>query len=418
MAARPLTLSHSYLATVRGTHELHCLIAEGKADSPEADEIRDASDGPWEALSETERDRVRWVAEDLYSLYEEPPATQEMTREAQGGLNEAYEARERGEWDRSLELLRAWRAYIDPFLVSYLRGTIWLEAGDPATAALFFQHAHKLSPENGSYQAMYLYALNIADPLAAFKEAQKILHSYKSYSPIAYVRAVDIHFMAARVLSDTDGNRVFLSLEPILKEALHIAQSEPKKIDRSTVVTALSLLGFGSEFLNRFQEAVDYYSLALELDPNNDAILVARGMLLYGASPLGIADLERAIQLGSPLIWPYAMLAHHALKTHRYKDCMKLCEIALEKVGSPAVKSEIHEWEGAAQAALEFSPGSFELAFEQAVRTDATNDRAKRNLKKVKRAPRKPPPDYWEVRSEEAVRKSVMAERRSAMAGT
>src|SRR5260370_22030810 len=156
MVARPLTLSPRYLATVRGTQGLHRLIAEGKEDSPEAEAIRDASDGPWETLSETERDSARWVAEDLYSLYEQPPTKQEMTREAQAGLNEAYEARERGEWDRSLELLRTWRAYIDPFLVSYLRGTIWLEAGDPATAALFFQHAHKLNSENSSYLAMYL----------------------------------------------------------------------------------------------------------------------------------------------------------------------------------------------------------------------------------------------------------------------
>src|SRR5437764_5260556 len=66
MVARPLTLSPSYLATVRGTHELHRLIAEGKEDSPEAEAIRDASDGPWEALSETEPNRARWVAEDLY----------------------------------------------------------------------------------------------------------------------------------------------------------------------------------------------------------------------------------------------------------------------------------------------------------------------------------------------------------------
>jgi tetratricopeptide (TPR) repeat protein len=250
------------------------------------------------------------------------------------------------------------------------------------------------------------------------KEAQQILHSYKDYSPIAYVRAADIQFMAARVLSDAEANRVFLSLEPILKDALHLAQTEPKTIDQSTVVTALSLLGFGYEFLNRFQEAVDCYSTVLDLEPNNDAILVARGMLLYGGSPQGIADLERAVQLGSPLIWPYAMLAFHALKTHRYKECMRLCELALERDGSPAMKSEIHEWEGAAQAALDFSPGSFALAFEQAVRTDTANDRAKRNLQRAKHAPRKSSPDYWELRTEEAVRKSALTERRYAMAGT
>lgn len=162
MIARPLTLSPSYLATVRGTHELHRLIAEGKENSPEAEAIRDASDGAWEVLSEAERDRARWVAEDLYSLYEESPSKQEMTGEAQAGINEAYKGRERGEWDRALGQLRKWRAYLAPFLLSYLRGTIWLEAGDPATASLFFQHAHKLNPENDSYRAMYLQALNLS----------------------------------------------------------------------------------------------------------------------------------------------------------------------------------------------------------------------------------------------------------------
>ena len=61
MTAQPLTLSPNYLATVRGTHELHRLIADGKEDSPEAEAIRDASDDPWEALSETERDRARCI---------------------------------------------------------------------------------------------------------------------------------------------------------------------------------------------------------------------------------------------------------------------------------------------------------------------------------------------------------------------
>src|SRR5260370_41936683 len=105
MAARPLTLSPSYLATVRGTHALHRLIAEGKDDSPEADGIRDASDGPWEALSETERDRARWGADDLYSIYEEPPALQQRTREAKSGLSAGGEADHNGQVGEGASLL-------------------------------------------------------------------------------------------------------------------------------------------------------------------------------------------------------------------------------------------------------------------------------------------------------------------------
>ena len=106
MAPKPLTMNPNYLAVVRGARELHQLLAAGKDDSPEADAIRDATDGPWEALSEVERNRVRHLSEDLYSLVEPPPAPQPMNPQAQAKLLEAFEARQRGEWDRALDLLR------------------------------------------------------------------------------------------------------------------------------------------------------------------------------------------------------------------------------------------------------------------------------------------------------------------------
>lgn len=259
MPARPLTLSSSYLATVRGSHALHLLIAEGKDDSPEADAIRDASDAPWEALSETERDRARWVAEDLYSIYEEPPALQPMTSEAQSGLNAAYEAQQKGEWDNALAILREWRAYIDPALVSYLRGSIWYDAGDIATATLFFQHAHKLDPNNLTYAAMFLSSLNSAEPDAALVEAERILQDYQKFSPIIDVRAADIKLMSAMLLSEAEGNRTFPQLRTVLREAIRVAECEPNKADATTVTMALGLVAFGYALLGRCQDAVDHY---------------------------------------------------------------------------------------------------------------------------------------------------------------
>jgi tetratricopeptide (TPR) repeat protein len=175
MPPRPLPMSPSYLAMVRGVRELHRLSTVGKDDSPEADAIRDATDCPWEGISEVERQRVRNLSEDLYSLVEPPPAPQPIDPEAKAGLSEATEARQRGEWDKALDLLRRWRAYIDPALVSFLRGSIWLEAGDPETAMLFFEHASKQQPDNGNYQAMFLYALSISDPATAKMRVEQIL---------------------------------------------------------------------------------------------------------------------------------------------------------------------------------------------------------------------------------------------------
>lgn len=167
MAPKPLTMNPDYLAMVRGTRALHRLSAAGKDESPEADAVRDATARPWESLSEIERQRVGNLSEDLYSLDEPPPVAQPITPQAQAKLNDAFEARERGEWDRALDLLRRWRAYVDPALVSYLRGSIWLEAGDPETAVLFLEHAARLQPENGNYLALYLHTVDLVDPLVA-----------------------------------------------------------------------------------------------------------------------------------------------------------------------------------------------------------------------------------------------------------
>jgi len=97
------------------------------------------------------------------------------TPQAQAGLIEALEARQRGEWDRALDLLRRWRAHIDPALLSYLRGSIWLEAGDVETAADFFAHAARLLPGAEDYLAHFMYALNVASSTADRKHTDAIL---------------------------------------------------------------------------------------------------------------------------------------------------------------------------------------------------------------------------------------------------
>ncbi len=415
--SKSITMNPSYLAMVRGTRELHQLLATGKDDSPEADAIRDATDSPWEALSEIERNRVRNLSEDLYSLFEQAPAPEPMNPQAQAGLSDAFEAKQRGEWDRALDLLRRWRAHIDPALVSYLRGCIWCEAGDLGTAALFFEHAFKLQPDNENYLAMFLYALNIAEPAAARKRAEEILQEYKKYSPVVVSRAAEIQFMSARITSETEAHRVFELLEPILSDTLATFDTQsPGSIDRSSYMMTLALLGFGYEFLGKEQAALQYYSQGLQLEPNNDALLVARGILLYGKSPHAITDLEMAIHNGTRLVWPYAFLAHHNLLNGRYEECRKLCEKTFSFSGSAALMSEVFEWMGISQAELGFPAEMVRTSFDNAIRRDPSNERAKRNLAAFEDANKPIPVEIWETRTVGAVRTSGIAERRLPMA--
>jgi tetratricopeptide (TPR) repeat protein len=408
-------MNPSYQAMVRGTRELHQLLAAGKDDSPEADAIRDATDGPWEVLSEVERNRVRNLSEDLYSLIEPPPAPQPMNPQAQAKLSEAFEAKQRGEWDRALALLRHWRAHIDPALVSYLRGSIWLAAGDAATAALFFEHAFKLNPENESYRCLYLTALEISDPPAAQKRAAEVLDSPSTSSPVVVSRAAEIEFKSAISASETEAQRAIRRLEPILTGTLaRFEQQDAASMNRSIYVATLSLLAAGYEFRGETQAAVQYYSRGLQHEPYNEALLVARGILLYGTSPQGLSDLETAVQAGTSLVWPYVLLAHHSLLNRRFEECRRLCERALSIGGSPAVMSEVSAWMAIAQAGLGFPPEMVRAAFENAMRLDPSNERARRNLAAFESANKPMTVEDWETRSVGDVRTWGLAERRFA----
>ncbi len=177
MAAKPLILSPNYLTVVRGIREMHRLIAAGQEDSPAAEALGMLS-------TVLGRYSLKWNAEgpadsrktSIQSRKAQPPA-EAMNPQAAARLSDAIEARQEGEWDRALELLRRWRAHTAPALVSYLRGSIWIEAGDPHTAVLFYDHASRLQPDNGNYLASFLHTLELVDKAAAKQRAEEILRS-------------------------------------------------------------------------------------------------------------------------------------------------------------------------------------------------------------------------------------------------
>ena len=75
----------------------------------------------------------------------------------------------------------------------------------------------------------------------------------------------------------------------------------PKELGLTALATCYREIGDN-------QRAYGYYSRAIQLDPSNDALLTARGMLMYGPDPNATADFEQAIRLGTPLVWPLFLL--------------------------------------------------------------------------------------------------------------
>ena len=167
---QPFIDNTNYRAEIRALLALHRLWLDGKGESPEADAVRDATDGHWELLSEVERKRLRGLSEDSNSIEVRRPGQTpiQVNSQTQTRLVDALECRRKGEWDRALDLLRILGNDAPPALISHLRGSIWLEAGDAEVAVVFIEHAARLEPDSSSYHALVLSAgTTLEQPLNA-----------------------------------------------------------------------------------------------------------------------------------------------------------------------------------------------------------------------------------------------------------
>lgn len=159
----------NYHLLMRNLLAMHQLSLAGQFESPEADAIRDAMDGPWEAFPPSLRKRLTGLSADLNAisdnLLRESPV--EIDPQTPALLFAALEARQRGDWDESLELLRKLQHTLPDFAICTLRGRIWLEAGDPETADAFFEHVARINFERGDEHSDLNYALEQRDPAVA-----------------------------------------------------------------------------------------------------------------------------------------------------------------------------------------------------------------------------------------------------------
>jgi tetratricopeptide (TPR) repeat protein len=422
MVTYPPFGSPSFKLAAKGLVELHRLMKDGKDDSPEAESVRDALDAPLNALNRTEEERAQWLSEDLYSVSEPPAATtqKEMNPQAQKQLIEAIEARQNGEWDRALALLRRWREYIAPTLLSYLRGSIWFDAGFPDVAAMFYGHASESDPADASYRALFIDALAESDRGAAVKLADEVLADDTKHAPLVVAEAAHVRFSESRTVSEARSARLYRDMIPILER--NLARIEKDEGDASTAPEyemTVGMLGFCQQLLGNSGAALSYFSRGLQLNPNNAGLLTARGTLQYGTSPRAITDFEQAVRLGCPVIWPYLFLAHHYLATSRFEQCRLICETGLRMQGSETAKSQLEEWRAIAQAELRFPPELVRVAFDAALRLDPSNELARRNQDAFEaslRVPHNRLGSAWEPRSAAAVRQFGLAERRYPVA--
>lgn len=127
--------------------KLHELDVQGKAQTPEADEIRAQMEGPERYLTQLERERLDGLSADLYMisgtevrLLEAP--SPKVCEEILGG----------SDWDRKLAILRARNLQFSESNVACGRAVCWIELGDFDVALVFARHAFNIDQDNAFFR--------------------------------------------------------------------------------------------------------------------------------------------------------------------------------------------------------------------------------------------------------------------------
>ncbi len=405
MTRRPFSTSPGYLQSIRGLHSLHALTVAGSDDSPEADAVRDGLDQYWYDLSKTEQDRITGLSADLFSISEPVKEPLPSNPQVQRKLDEAREATKSGNWDQALTLLRRWGQHVDPAKLSFLRGTVWHEAGDDRTANLFFEHASLLDPV--TFQEFYLANLWQTDPERAREIAGDVLKSDRDFSPEVVVTAAHIQLFGIQGSIVVESHSIIEDLMSILKRVLVRVETEDHaklypNAGELLRLHAISILAECYDRLGDRRTAIRYLNDSPSIRPDDDAILVKRGILRYGVESGAVDDLQRAAELGSHHPWPYFYLAHHALVEGRYQDCLAMCERGLALTVPDEVRANLHEWLAISRAELNYPADRVRSAFEEAVRLAPDADHIRDNLASFEKAladPTGPKPDWIKLKA-------------------
>ena len=213
-------LNPAFIAYVRLLYQLHRAIKEGWDETDEGEALRERMDEPGRGLSGEEIASLGGVSADFYSLMEMAvPDSQEVTAEAMADLESALAARKSSDFNRSLELLRKHAYRVPPASLAYLRGQIWLDAGEFAIATEFLQRASELDPGNPNFRYIALHSLWKSDPDRAAGLARVIL-SDPGRNPLELVlKAADILAHQARRLPADQTLRELKSVIPTLQDS-------------------------------------------------------------------------------------------------------------------------------------------------------------------------------------------------------
>jgi len=412
----------SFLQHERNLIQLHELIASGKGDSDEADQIRDRLDVTFSQLTSEERDRLDGVASDLFMLdgreeYQEHDVSERGQHRLSGALADAHR---RNDWKSVLGLLRRGPSFVPPAQFAYIRGRAYEQLGHHAVARLFFRHASVLDPSNIAYpicELETLVRLGHHEEAAAYARAiafdPRRPHQTRTLA-VAAIRE------SLRDASTDNESRLSAELIPVLDDAIDAELSLGSRDSNDAVLICAYLLRA------ECRESVGEVDRAMS--DWNDAIRKSEGVLkstcLAGRGLLNLqldrrddalSDFELAVELECPHAFPYYFVATSHLLEERFPDVVRIARLGLEKAENRSLRAELHHVIAIALAYLGVSDKSVRREFDRARELDPFDELIRSNASRWESRSQLTPPqlnaqsDYGTIRqASEKLRERVL----------
>jgi len=377
------------------------MIRENRDESDEGELLRESMEWPWNHLDKDEIAEVRSISVDLYGklihgLSDIDPKI---------ALRSALDARDRGDFLEAMRLFRICAPAMDPAQLAYARGTIWRAVREFGVAAEFFRFAADLEPTSATFRYFWLESLAKVDRPRAIQEAEAICLNSRNEPPRLALAAANMLITYANFGGSQPTAIGMREVANVLQDSidrLRIKESATEEGGRF-LADAYRVLWSCHVLLGDRSSAGDAISRGLALAPEHPSLLVARGLQRYIAGDEGNAELdfEKAMTQGTHLFGPYLVLAYKRILDKDFRECLELCENAINRNPPAPVMAKLYEMMAICHYSLDFPPAVIRASLCAAVELTPDDQRLRANLREFEQAASSasPQPIQWQMLS-------------------
>jgi len=379
----------------------HGLLMSGKERDPEFDQIEDKMEELWTKFDAPQRQSLNGMAADLNWIRRKgqpPPKGRTAEEVTAAERQELLESHTRNEWHGFLHYMRICASTIPVFNLAYLRGNAYDAIGFPAYAVAFYEFGAELAPSDPWIGVIALRSIDHVDPEKALQRAEQIILSPLRSPPVVVALA------ALMVLSRDEKENIPIDRDrfsSLLNEALKRLSLEPPSTAGLAMTCQLAAAGF--EILDDLPSALRCYEEGLKSAPDNEVLLIGKGLLLYGRqTERAVEAFRRAVSNeGSPLVWPYFFLAHYYLLHQDYGESLKLGKQARVRATTNPIRAELVQWQAICLSESGYPPEVVQPLFEKALSLDPYNERIRKNAEAFEESLRDEGESIWDIEAEE-----------------